>query len=208
MRWTTRALSTLATMAALSFAAPAGAAVVFQSSGTTSVLSTPIIWLPDPGNYKVKATASVPITWQVEFSYDYHWDVFLAPPPRPHDEFIEGNSHEIWNVDVDTAKSFLATYVVPETIYEFFNATDYYTAYGIPLGTPLYRETKFENAYLSIFADQIYTGESFDYSITVSRVGAIPEPGTWALLILGFGLSGAVLRANRRQLHGLPGTAE
>lgn len=30
--------------------------------------------------------------------------------------------------------------------------------------------------------------------------GAIPEPGTWALLILGFGCTGAALRARRRPL--------
>lgn len=28
-------------------------------------------------------------------------------------------------------------------------------------------------------------------------VGVVPEPGTWALLILGFGFAGAVLRRRR-----------
>jgi hypothetical protein len=32
-------------------------------------------------------------------------------------------------------------------------------------------------------------------SLTDPRVAAIPEPRTWALLILGFGLAGGALRA-------------
>ena len=30
--------------------------------------------------------------------------------------------------------------------------------------------------------------------------GAIPEPGAWALMILGFGAAGTALRANRRRV--------
>jgi hypothetical protein len=32
-----------------------------------------------------------------------------------------------------------------------------------------------------------------------ATVGAVPEPGTWALMIIGFGGAGAMLRANRRR---------
>jgi hypothetical protein len=42
------------------------------------------------------------------------------------------------------------------------------------------------------------------YSIALStdgRVGAIPEPGTWALMIVGFGAAGAMIR--RRRLVGV-----
>ncbi|PZQ42179.1 MAG: hypothetical protein DI570_29865, partial [Phenylobacterium zucineum] len=33
----------------------------------------------------------------------------------------------------------------------------------------------------------------------VFGTGAIPEPGTWALMIAGFGLAGAALRRRRAQ---------
>jgi hypothetical protein len=36
------------------------------------------------------------------------------------------------------------------------------------------------------------------FSATFS--GAIPEPGTWALMIMGFGGAGAMLRSRRRAL--------
>ena len=32
-----------------------------------------------------------------------------------------------------------------------------------------------------------------------ATIGAIPEPGTWALMIIGFGGAGAMLRSNRRR---------
>lgn len=36
------------------------------------------------------------------------------------------------------------------------------------------------------------------YEVTVARVGSIPEPGTWAVMILGFGLAGAAVRRRGR----------
>ena len=34
----------------------------------------------------------------------------------------------------------------------------------------------------------------------VSSVGAVPEPATWAMMIVGFGLVGGALRRRRPQL--------
>ena len=38
-------------------------------------------------------------------------------------------------------------------------------------------------------------------------VGAVPEPESWALMLLGFGLCGAALRRRRQKLLGKPGIA-
>lgn len=38
-------------------------------------------------------------------------------------------------------------------------------------------------------------GEAATYKVTMT---AVPEPGAWALLIIGFGLTGAMIRARRR----------
>ncbi len=42
---------------------------------------------------------------------------------------------------------------------------------------------------------------AFKASFTGSGSGAVPEPTTWALMIAGFGLTGAVLRRGQRQAH-------
>jgi len=38
-----------------------------------------------------------------------------------------------------------------------------------------------------------------DFAIDNISVTAVPEPGTWALMIIGFGGAGAMLRSNRRK---------
>lgn len=50
------------------------------------------------------------------------------------------------------------------------------------------------------FDDQI-SGQDDDFDDLIVRgtlTGAIPEPGTWALLLMGFGLVGGLLRVRRR----------
>ena len=39
-------------------------------------------------------------------------------------------------------------------------------------------------------------------SVTVASVGAIPEPATWLMMIVGFGMVGASIRSTRRQSSG------
>ena len=36
-------------------------------------------------------------------------------------------------------------------------------------------------------------------TVTISAVGAVPEPATWAMMLLGFGVVGFALRRRRRQ---------
>lgn len=36
-------------------------------------------------------------------------------------------------------------------------------------------------------------------NITIGNIGAVPEPASWALMIIGFGATGALLRSSRRK---------
>lgn len=48
---------------------------------------------------------------------------------------------------------------------------------------------------------QGFGDESWGVSdVLVTQTGAVPEPGTWALMIIGFGAAGATLRQSRRRL--------
>jgi hypothetical protein len=51
--------------------------------------------------------------------------------------------------------------------------------------------TQFSSGFLTAF----FIGET-DYVVTVTT-GPVPEPVTWAMLVLGFGVTGAALRARR-----------
>lgn len=42
-------------------------------------------------------------------------------------------------------------------------------------------------------------GFGFDFSPTVTQVSAVPEPSTWAMLLLGFFAAGGALRSARRR---------
>ncbi|MGH6997569.1 MAG: PEPxxWA-CTERM sorting domain-containing protein [Phenylobacterium sp.] len=171
--------------------------VVFQQSGTTDVLDLFGVGLPGGGNYRFDATSSVPVTFEFLASYEQHWDIFLAPPPRPHHEFIEGNSSPIDDSASGTGLSFSWTFLVPETTITFFNSGPAYEVYGIPIGTLLYEEVKSDNPFFGVFVRDTEFGRPFDYSFTVTRLTPIPEPSTWMMLILGFGVLGAALRRHR-----------
>ncbi|MGH6997367.1 MAG: PEPxxWA-CTERM sorting domain-containing protein [Phenylobacterium sp.] len=175
--------------------------VVFQQSGNTDVLDLFGVGLPGGGHYRFDATSSIPVTFDFLASYEEHWDIFLAPPPRPHHEFIEGNSSPIADSASGTGLTFSWTFLVPETTITFFNSGPAYEIYGIPIGTLLYEEVKSDSPFFGVFAHDAEAGRSFDYSFTVTRLTPIPEPSTWIVLILGFGMLGAAIRRRRAGLN-------
>jgi hypothetical protein len=45
------------------------------------------------------------------------------------------------------------------------------------------------------------SGDPLEYTFTITRRdAAVPEPATWALMILGFGMAGGAVRSRRRDL--------
>ncbi|WP_051137239.1 PEPxxWA-CTERM sorting domain-containing protein [Novosphingopyxis baekryungensis] len=49
------------------------------------------------------------------------------------------------------------------------------------------------------FADAIYTGGTVTVTYEPAIAGAVPEPATWALMLLGFGFVGGAMRQRKRQ---------
>jgi hypothetical protein len=53
-----------------------------------------------------------------------------------------------------------------------------------------------ENIYGNLDSDSV----TFKVTTLDAPIGAVPEPSTWALMILGFGLVGGVIRRQQRQI--------
>jgi len=74
-----------------------------------------------------------------------------------------------------------------------------YTFVPPGLGTFSHFQPATPDATYSITQRYTVTAVGLGESLATISVAAIPEPGTWALMIMGFGGAGTLLRARRRQ---------
>lgn len=184
-----------AAVAAVAFACAgsAGAAVIVDISGSGLYYSGAFN-LPDgPGKYRIEATSTAPAFIEFEAYYLHHWDVFVAPPPRDHGEYLEGNSEDVWKYADTLGTELSYDFIVPETTYSYGIAGNQYDYAGVVPGTPIYTEARSERPYIRFRASPDGV-EDFDWRFTISTISAVPEPATWAMMIAGFGLAGAALR--------------
>lgn len=194
-----KTLAMAAAAVTLAVAAPVKADVILlEQSGLSDSAGIPLFKLPGPGSYKFEAFTSGPAEFSLDTYYNYHWDVFLAPAPRPHNEYIEGNSDFLFEFNPFVGQSASITFTVGKDSRSYLRSDQYYQdAYGIPVGTLLYTHTAYDNPR---FGGSMYSERgpvNYTFRITQLGVAAIPEPATWAMLIVGFGLSGSALRQTR-----------
>lgn len=175
----------------------AAATTIFEETGSGS-WETRNFDLSGPGLYRATLTSSAAVYLDALAQWDIHWDIFRAPPPRPHSDYIEGNTE--WGSAGDALFGTFLTFdfVIPEETYRWFNSPASYEDYGIPTGSLMYEWTRPENMRFRFHFDDDGRGTVADYSFLLTKMTAVPEPATWAILILGFGLAGSALRRRRQ----------
>ena len=181
--------------------ATAGTTVVFNGNETTNWAS---LWetLPGSGTYTFEFTASAPVNYTLVAEYEEHWDVFVAPAPKPHNQNIEGNNDPTGRTWGGTASAFTYVFDVPDMSRYFFYAKNEYDNYGIQPGTKMYYQSQGENPFFEFQANR-GDDTQFSYTMKITQFATVPEPATWAMMIIGFGAVGSMVRSSRRNAIGL-----
>jgi len=176
--------------------------VIFSTTGTLNDAPYYYVPLPGEGTYDFVLEASRLASFALWTSYDNHVDIYKAPPVYSHDSNLltGSNSEALGYQSYNYVTNFHFTLVVPPNTSGTIIADAYYAGFGVPIGSTLYTTVDHGNAYgrLSIYPNN---GDPLEYTYTVTRrddVAPVPEPATWALMILGFGAVGGAMRSRRR----------
>lgn len=70
--------------------------------------------------------------------------------------------------------------------------------YTVPLNYAFQPDDSSAGAFETRRDGNVAFGEFTITSVTIERLGAVPEPATWAFMIVGFGFIGAAMRSARR----------
>lgn len=84
-------------------------------------------------------------------------------------------------------------------------AVDLSSSFGPVAGTSIFALNQFKGVATSLGALTFTASSNVAFSGTLGGAPAVPEPGTWAMMIAGFGLAGFAMR--RRRTAGIMATA-
>lgn len=184
----------------------AHAAVIYEDSGRSSEWGG-IGPLPTPGTYKFEFKSTAPTPWYWKITYYEHEDNYVLPIPRPHSESFAYRYYpvELWYEQYDSNVVFY--FEVPEPFSYYFTTNNSHTAWGVAPGTPAYHTFEYDDVRFEIYGgtlgydEDTRQSEQMNYSIRVTKLSATPEPSVWAMLLLGFGGAGALLRRRNQRLR-------
>jgi len=181
-----------AAIAVAAAASPAGATTTTVTSGdfaSDSYNSVGGTLSLDPGSYRFDLSFDQPVTdvngW-VEKLFVYN------------DTCNEGEGEFYCGGDEDSIIP-LFEMVTPELYQLTLTVNGPRTIFGAP-GDIVVREDQFDNC--CTYGFEFTGGAAGHYALSVA---SIPEPATWAMMLIGFGAIGAAAR--RRQMRNLPATS-
>jgi len=177
--------ATAAALAAIAGSTNA-ATIVGNLSDTGSVLtSASALGMTEPGRWRISWALNTPAeNVSAGLMYEVEWDRWNRDGPTPEgNEFYEGVE---WAFTQDGASGFFEIdlrrpyrtfdWGAPNGHWDVFqfHPMEFWVAFGGPQ-TP-----------------------GAQYELTATFQSAIPEPATWAIMIVGFGAAGSALRFRRR----------
>jgi hypothetical protein len=193
--------------ASVAFAAPAAAGVVVVSE--TRVMNPPeyndhvIYNLPDAGLYDVQVTSDEALYVSAFWRWTEVTEVRIDPPHPLAGQLVyqKQDSPRTGGFVAETIKSYAFSFQIPET--HGFSSS--YCPIVCPSelsdapSTVTFVTTK---PFLEFYNDAVGPLTApFEYTVTITRRdAAVPEPATWALMIVGFGMAGGAVRSRRGDL--------
>lgn len=170
--------------------AVANAETIFfhQEGFGTSFIKT--IALPGAGKYNIEIVTENQSTSYIMASMRAEYDYWHGTPENPGTMTIFGN--ELWMYDQGGINGKLGSYLQFEVFPSYTQVVTSFPGISESGPGPYFMLMEYRNptTYVSF-----HSSSPGAYSITISSA---PEPGTWALMIMGFGAVGAAARQRRR----------
>jgi hypothetical protein len=182
-----------AAIAALAAALPAAAAgtVIYQDDGYSQwniVTHSGPLALPGAGVYHVQVTSDYNSLFTLDTLWEGHSHIIADGYG-----ILQGSNNPMPRHRETTGFAASFTFEVPQTLRENYRLSGPQFDYLVPVGTPIHDETEFEDPTMFLRAEH-RSENLFHYNVTITRFEAVPEPATWAMMIMGFGLIGALRR--------------
>jgi hypothetical protein len=158
--------------------------------------------LPDPGLYDVQVTSDEALYLSAFWRWTEVTQIRIDPPhPQAGLLVYQNQDTRTGGFVAATINSYAFSFQIPET--HGFSSS--YCPIVCPPGlsdAPSTTTFLTANPFLEFYNDAVGPlTASFEYTVTITKRDApVPEPATWALMILGFGMAGGAVRSRRRTL--------
>lgn len=172
--------------------------LVAAEDGLAGFGAAPSLWVGG-GSYEFEFTSTATLLsgrFNVNVNEQNDWFNLDGTPT------FDGGDYEAWPYQINLATLAPA---VPLTGTSWFQVTEngFKGRFDVPLNNRIdeldrYRIERFNaNFYFPPLARFAMGGAGENWTFTLSPVAAVPEPTTWAMMIVGFGLVGATVRTRR-----------
>ncbi len=176
----------------------AGDLLVFSvTAPVTASYTTYDIPLPGAGKYLIELSGASTSFLVGEGTFDVEWDTYLGAGCTGYC-YVDGNESFSSETFSGFGPKYSYLFTVPSPLH-YESPVGPGNPYGVPPETLIIYDEIYPNPRINLYFEDL--ADTLDltasYTITVKSIGAVPEPGTWTLMITGFAAAGTMLRRRR-----------